>query len=127
MKAAESLNRDDLYTYETAASIIGCSRSRISEAVGRGDLTTIRDGHKKWLLKAEIDPLAGKLRLASKESRRILATVRGPRDRLAEEMSYGAPIQSVESAVKQIYAKDPSTFMATLTKLIGGRIHVEYT
>ena len=93
MNAAAMYSREELYDYQEAVSIIGCKYYAISDAARMNILTSVRLPHemKKYVLKSEVDALAGLKRVTSKEARERLAAVRGPRNFVDEERIYGEP------------------------------------
>jgi len=98
MSVVNSDTKEMYYTYEEAASIVGASYARISDAVSKGTLTGVKLPHdsRKYVLKSEVDAIAGLGRVASKEAKTRIEAVRknaAPRDYVAEEFSYGAKAQ----------------------------------
>ncbi len=127
---------EDLYTPEEAMEIIGVGKDAIGKAVSTGILTSTHlkpYGNTKFLLRTEVDALAGLKQTTSREARARIAAVHNnsPRDYVAEEQNYGAPLpkyeeHSVEQVIQHAYSRDPGTFMSYLAKLLGGHIRVEY-
>lgn len=67
-----AFKRSELYTYDEAAAIIGVRYASICEAVRYGVLTSTRipsHPNKKFVLKSEVNPIAGSRRVTSKKAR----------------------------------------------------------
>lgn len=70
---------EELYTYEEAAKVAAVKYSAITEAVRFGVLTSTRlpdHPNRKFVLRSEIDALAGTGKVGSKEARAKVAEVR---------------------------------------------------
>lgn len=125
-------NRDELYTYKEAAQIICVSEGTIFDAARSDRLTRVKlphDGHK-YLLKVEVDAIAGKGKIMTREVKDILDAIQGKnkvRDFVAEERSYGDPVQWYNNPVhaERAVRNNPSMFMDILEKLLGGTIQLD--
>ena len=62
---------DELYNYDQAAEVIGVSRGALSLATSSGILTAVRMPHeiRKYVLRLEVDAVAGMGQVTSKEAR----------------------------------------------------------
>jgi hypothetical protein len=92
-----SYKREDCYTLEEAAQIIGVVHGTMYRATSMGVLTTIRikgEGQCLFLLKPEVEALRGSGEVSSKEARaRVKAVQDASRDYVAEEHTYGEPLR----------------------------------
>lgn len=112
--------REELYTYKEAADIIGVAPNSMYPAVSHGILTAVRLPHEKekYLLKVEVDAIAGLGTVTSK-----LARSRVEKTRIAYSGSLDDfSAEKIESMVRQAFSKDSSTVITTIAKLLGGKI-----
>lgn len=101
--------REELYTYREAVSIIGVSVAAINEAARTGVVTRVRLPHSRelYILKDEVDALAGFGRVSSKEARAKIEQVR--RERGMGEQQYnedGTPNWMGKSDLERVIAEN---------------------
>ncbi len=67
----EQYDREELYSYEEAADVIGVVYSSFVDATRFGIFTIVKLPHdrRKYLLKSEVDPLAGTGKITAKSVR----------------------------------------------------------
>src|SRR5260370_15033073 len=97
-ESISTYNRSELYTYKEAAEVVGMTEGAILENARMGRLTKVKlpnDPHK-YVLREEIDPIAGRGKIMTKEVKGILDGIqkgRRTRDYVAEELDYGEAIK----------------------------------
>jgi hypothetical protein len=126
-------SREEVYSFDEALSIIGVGKDALTRARASDILTSVRikDGESKakYFLKTEIDAIAGLESVLSKEVRTRIAAVRKEvalaatvvttRDYIAEENSYGDPIERFALHAREAYSHDSKAFWDTLKDLLG--------
>ena len=121
MQAPAIYSREEVYDYQQAASIIGCSYHSVSDAVRMKILGTVMlpPSNKKFIPRVEVDTIAGMKKPTSKDARAKLADIRGPRNYVDEEHSYGQPIVSLPDPLNMPAGdKDVDKLLAWASKTI---------
>jgi hypothetical protein len=108
-------NRDELYDYETAASVIGVSYYTLLKATSAGILTAVRLPHEqgKFCLRLEVDAIAGLGQMTSKKACLAIQSARSRSTRAPDLPGTQAPqfdtsaldgINTIRSDVREIKA-----------------------